>query len=64
MTGSYDESLAKYLPTVHDQIECMNSEMLKYVGVGIDGAEKVSVFYHGKQETFRYTPIDCLIDRE
>jgi hypothetical protein len=36
--------------------------MLKIVGIGIDGAEKVSVVYHGEQETFRYMPIDCLID--
>jgi hypothetical protein len=38
--------------------------MLKIVGFGIDGAEKVSVVYHGEQETFRYTPHDCLIDQE
>jgi hypothetical protein len=64
MTGIYDQGLARNLPTVHDQIESINSEMLKIVGVGIDGAENVSVVYHGKQEMFRYTPIDCLIDRE
>jgi hypothetical protein len=38
--------------------------MLKIVGVGIDGAEKVSVVYYGKQESFRNTPIDRLIERE
>jgi hypothetical protein len=63
MTGIYDHSLARNLPTVRDHIESMNSETLKIVGVGIDGAEKVLVVYHGKQDTFRYTPIDCLIDR-
>jgi hypothetical protein len=64
MTGNYDQSHSRNLPTVHDHIASMNSEMLKIVGVGIDGAEKVSVVYHGKQETFRYTPIVRLNDRQ
>jgi hypothetical protein len=38
--------------------------MLKIVGIGIVAAEKVSVVYHGEQESFRYTPHDSLIDRE
>jgi hypothetical protein len=37
---------------------------MEFVGVGIDGAEKVFVVYHGEQETFWYTPIHSLIDRE
>jgi hypothetical protein len=64
MTGIYDQNLARNLPTVHDYIEGTNSEILKIVGVVIDGAEKASVVYHGEQETFRYTPIVCLIDRD
>jgi hypothetical protein len=62
MIWIYDESIARNLPTVHDHIASMNSEIFKILGVVIDDAEKVSVVYHGEQETFRYTPIDRLID--
>jgi hypothetical protein len=58
------QSLARNLPTIYDQIKNTKSEMLKIVGIGINGAENVSVVYHGKKETFRYTPHDSLIDQE
>jgi hypothetical protein len=53
MTGIYSQSLARNLPTIHNNAESTKTEMLKFVGICIDGAEKVFVVYHGEQETFR-----------
>jgi hypothetical protein len=51
------------LPAIHNHIESTKSEMLKFVGICLDGPEKVFVVYHGEQKTFRYTPHNSLIDR-
>jgi len=64
VTGINIQPLARDLPAIHLHHECTKTEMLKIEGVCIDGAEKVSVCYHSKQEPFGYAANDRLIDQE
>jgi len=63
-TGINIQALARDLPAIHIHHECTKTEMLKFVGVRIDSAEKVIVCYHSEQESFVYAAHDSLIDQE
>jgi len=42
------QALARDLSAIHVHHKCTKTEMLKIVGVCIDGAEEVSVSYHSE----------------
>jgi hypothetical protein len=48
MNGINREALPMDQPTIHIYYECTKTKMLKFVGVCIDGAEKVIVCYHNR----------------
>jgi hypothetical protein len=48
MTGIYSQIVARNLPAIHKHGESMKTEMLKFVGICIDAAEKDFVVYHGE----------------
>ena len=63
MTGIYRQALARVLPAIHVHHECTKTTMLKFVGVCIDGTEKV-VSYYSEQGPFGFAAYDRLVDRE
>jgi hypothetical protein len=64
MAGNYRQVLAGDLPNIHVHYKCTITEMLKFEGVLINGAEIVAVCYHGDQESFGYATHESLVDRE
>jgi len=64
MTVISSQALARDLPAIHFHHECTKTEMPKFVGVCIDGGEKVIVCYHSEEEPIGYATHDRMVDRE
>jgi len=52
MTRIESQCLVGHLSAVQKHRVCADSKILKFVGVCIDGAEKVAVIYHSEHESF------------